>query len=235
MFTKKIDTVRKHREPVTIEWLLRFKLMGPGNGFDPLSLVPFVLVESCCCWACSGSALLVDRHITFGIVVRGHVTACNPENLSGAGDISEHLRIHARMFGSICALVEGWHMIPVRGAHKENTLSEKVLLNHWPDCVLAKSTFSCSPQWTKLIAKLWMHRPPHSLISGYHHSLSLQTFGQFNSQPWGNGIHAVEQGVSVDGHDHGSWRCLVEIGQALDEILLKWCRHHDIVGRFDIM
>ena len=114
-----------------------------------------------------------NRYITFGIVVWGHVTACNPENLSSAGDISEHLRVHARMFGSICALVEGWHMIPVRGAHKENTLSEKVLLNHWPDCVLAKSTLSCSPQWTKLIAKLWVHRPPHSLICGYHHSLSL--------------------------------------------------------------
>ena len=97
MFTKKIDTIGKHWEPVAIEWFLGFKLMGPGNWFDPLSLVPFVLVESCCCWACSGRALLVDRYITFGIVVWGHVTACNPENLSSAGDIAFLPRVPFRV------------------------------------------------------------------------------------------------------------------------------------------
>ena len=95
--------------------------MGADHWFDPTGFEPLVLCES----VNGGSrASLEDGGVVICIVTWGHFAACDHERLSWSGHILQHFGDDARFIRFECSLIEYGYLLPVRGAHEENSLAK---------------------------------------------------------------------------------------------------------------
>ena len=97
----------------------------------------------------------IDRCITLGVVIRRHIAASDPEHLSWAGDISEHLSIYTpESLGRYAPSLRVDTCSRLVAHIKKTRCLKRFLLNHRPNGTLAKCTSLCGPHCGELAAKL---------------------------------------------------------------------------------